>query len=70
VTWKADGTRYLMLLTREGVYLIDRAGEVRGNWAKCNSQLQQGAGMQQLIRPSLSSNHCMAAAILLLHIAL
>ncbi|WIA08218.1 hypothetical protein OEZ85_007667 [Tetradesmus obliquus] len=29
VTWKADGTRYLMLLTREGVYLIDRAGEVR-----------------------------------------
>ncbi|CAF2011718.1 BnaC07g49450D [Brassica napus] len=23
-TWKADGTRYMMLLTREGCYLIDR----------------------------------------------
>ncbi|KAF8072474.1 Rngtt [Scenedesmus sp. PABB004] len=29
VTWKADGTRYLLLLLREGAYLIDRAGEVR-----------------------------------------
>lgn len=23
-TWKADGTRYMMLITREGVFLIDR----------------------------------------------
>jgi hypothetical protein len=44
VTWKADGTRYLMLLTREGVYLIDRSGEVRMNvdiTSSCSSM--QGA---------------------------
>ncbi|BDA47945.1 mRNA-capping enzyme [Coccomyxa sp. Obi] len=29
VTWKADGTRYMMLLCRWGVYLIDRAFNVR-----------------------------------------
>eukprot|EP00775_Hariotina_reticulata_P011715 gene11715-11860_t len=29
VTWKADGTRYLMLLSRFGTYLVDRSGEVR-----------------------------------------
>lgn len=29
VTWKADGTRYLMLLTNWGVYLIDRSCDVR-----------------------------------------
>ena len=23
-TWKADGTRYMMFITREGCYLIDR----------------------------------------------
>lgn len=23
-TWKADGTRYMMLIARDGVYLIDR----------------------------------------------
>lgn len=23
-TWKADGTRYMMMISREGVYLIDR----------------------------------------------
>lgn len=28
VTWKADGTRYLMLLLKYGAYIIDRAGEV------------------------------------------
>jgi hypothetical protein len=33
VTWKADGTRYLILLTRFGTYLIDRAGEVRAHCA-------------------------------------
>ena len=29
VSWKADGTRYLMLLMHGGVYLIDRAARVR-----------------------------------------
>ncbi|GBF98986.1 mRNA-capping enzyme [Raphidocelis subcapitata] len=29
VTWKADGTRYLLLLTHWGAYLIDRACDVR-----------------------------------------
>lgn len=29
VTWKADGTRYMLLLLKFGAYLIDRAGEVR-----------------------------------------
>lgn len=24
VTWKADGTRYMLLILREGAYLIDR----------------------------------------------
>lgn len=28
VTWKADGTRYLMLLHRAGTYLIDRSNRV------------------------------------------
>lgn len=28
VTWKADGTRYLMLLHRAGTYLIDRSNKV------------------------------------------
>jgi hypothetical protein len=28
VTWKADGTRYVMLLLKWGTYLIDRSGEV------------------------------------------
>ncbi|KAF6258115.1 mRNA capping enzyme, catalytic domain-containing protein [Scenedesmus sp. NREL 46B-D3] len=41
VTWKADGTRYLMLLTREGVYLIDRAGEVRRMHMRFPTLLQQ-----------------------------
>jgi hypothetical protein len=27
VTWKADGTRYVMLLLKWGTYLIDRSGE-------------------------------------------
>lgn len=34
VTWKADGTRYLILLTRCGTYLVDRAGEVRRRWVR------------------------------------
>jgi hypothetical protein len=25
VTWKADGTRYMLLLTPWGVYMVDRA---------------------------------------------
>lgn len=29
MTWKADGTRYLILILKCGTYLIDRAGEVR-----------------------------------------
>ena len=29
VTWKADGTRYMLLLMRDGVYLIDRKFAVR-----------------------------------------
>ncbi|GBG89499.1 hypothetical protein CBR_g49290 [Chara braunii] len=29
VTWKADGTRYMLLITRDGVYLIDRAFRCR-----------------------------------------
>ena len=29
VTWKADGTRYMLLLCRWGVYLIDRTFSVR-----------------------------------------
>ena len=29
VTWKADGTRYLLLLCRWGVYLLDRSFAVR-----------------------------------------
>ena len=29
VTWKADGTRYMVLLMRDGVYLIDRKFTVR-----------------------------------------
>lgn len=29
VTWKADGTRYMLLLSKWGVYLIDRAFRVR-----------------------------------------
>jgi len=29
VTWKADGTRYMLLLMRDGVYLIDRSFRVR-----------------------------------------
>ncbi len=29
VSWKADGTRYLMLLLHGGAYLLDRAGRVR-----------------------------------------
>eukprot|EP00898_Chlorokybus_atmophyticus_P003802 jgi/Chlat1/4422/Chrsp29S04391 len=28
-TWKADGTRYMMLLQRDGVYLIDRSFNIR-----------------------------------------
>ncbi|GJU65464.1 mRNA-capping enzyme-like protein, partial [Tanacetum coccineum] len=28
-TWKADGTRYMMLLTRDGCYLIDRKFDFR-----------------------------------------
>ncbi|KAJ7544361.1 hypothetical protein O6H91_09G075300 [Diphasiastrum complanatum] len=28
-TWKADGTRYMMLITRDGCYLIDRKFEFR-----------------------------------------
>ncbi|PON42324.1 mRNA capping enzyme, bifunctional [Parasponia andersonii] len=28
-TWKADGTRYMMLITRDGVYLIDRSFNFR-----------------------------------------
>jgi hypothetical protein len=44
VTWKADGTRYLMLLTREGVYLIDRSGEVSTSAAIINTcSSMQGA---------------------------
>jgi mRNA-capping enzyme len=29
VTWKADGTRYLLLITTMGTYLIDRSFNVR-----------------------------------------
>ncbi len=29
VTWKADGTRYMLLLCKWGVYLIDRSFNVR-----------------------------------------
>jgi len=29
VTWKADGTRYMVLLMRDGTYLIDRKFEIR-----------------------------------------
>ena len=29
MTWKADGTRYMMLVTQWGCYLIDRSGAVR-----------------------------------------
>jgi hypothetical protein len=29
MTWKADGTRYNMLLLKYGAYLVDRSGEVR-----------------------------------------
>ena len=29
VTWKADGTRYMVVLMQDGVYLINRSFEVR-----------------------------------------
>ena len=29
VTWKADGTRYMLLLMRDGAYLVDRKFDVR-----------------------------------------
>jgi hypothetical protein len=28
VTWKADGTRYMMVINKRGCYLIDRAANV------------------------------------------
>ena len=29
VTWKADGTRYMLLIQRWGTYLVDRSFKVR-----------------------------------------
>ena len=29
VTWKADGTRYMLLIQRWGAYLVDRSFKVR-----------------------------------------
>jgi mRNA-capping enzyme len=39
VTWKADGTRYVMLLLKWGTYLIDWSGEVSATAVQCSWQL-------------------------------
>lgn len=35
VTWKADGTRYMLLLCKWGVYVIDRSFRVRRVQMRC-----------------------------------
>lgn len=43
VTWKADGTRYMMLILREGAYLIDR------NFAFRRAQVRFPAAVRRLL---------------------
>mgnify|MGYP006132026011 FL=1 len=40
VTWKADGTRYMLLLMRDGVYLIDRKFTIRRVTLRCPAPLK------------------------------
>lgn len=35
VTWKADGTRYMLVLMRWGTYLIDRKFAIRRVQVRC-----------------------------------
>jgi mRNA capping enzyme, catalytic domain len=35
VTWKADGTRYMLLLCKWGVYVIDRSFRIRRVQMRC-----------------------------------
>ena len=44
VTWKADGTRYMVLLMHDGVYLIGRDNRVRRVWVRFPFALRQEGG--------------------------
>lgn len=46
VTWKADGTRYLMLIHRSGTYLIDRSNTVTRVQARWPSLLANMSNVQ------------------------
>ena len=46
VTWKADGTRYMLLIMMSGTYLVDRSFKVRR--VQVCSGLQHSANLRDL----------------------
>lgn len=42
VTWKADGTRYMLLLCHWGCYIIDRSFRIRRVQMRCPTKLHKG----------------------------
>lgn len=50
VTWKADGTRYMVLLMHDGVYLIGRDNRVRRVWVRFPYTLKQENAPPMLTR--------------------
>ncbi|KAJ0028029.1 hypothetical protein Pint_35236 [Pistacia integerrima] len=46
-TWKADGTRYMMLITMDGCYLVDRCFNFRRVQMRFPLKLPNGAGVSE-----------------------
>ncbi|XP_044461275.1 mRNA-capping enzyme isoform X2 [Mangifera indica] len=46
-TWKADGTRYMMLITMDGCYLVDRSFNFRRVQMRFPLKLPNGAGVSE-----------------------
>jgi hypothetical protein len=61
VTWKADGTRYMLVLMRWGTYLVDRKFAIKRVQMRWPTQLQPG---QRAKGPTGPQHHWVSLAVL------
>jgi hypothetical protein len=58
VTWKADGTRYMVAIMRYGTYLVDRKFQVRRvQVSRSLGSSAQGAGEPVAVAEQVSLHH-------------
>lgn len=51
VTWKADGTRYMLFISLQGTYLIDRSGNVARVQMRFPTKVQKGPRVDYPVGP-------------------